>query len=85
MRRGILFFYSFFGSGSFAMACTVCERRQPELLRGISHGAGPESRWDLWIVAVVAAIVVVSLVFSVKWILRPGETAADHIKRSIFK
>ncbi|SDD23765.1 hypothetical protein [Niabella drilacis] len=85
MKRCILLFCNFFGPGSIAMACTVCERRQPELLRGISHGAGPESRWDLWIVAVVAAVVAVSLFFSVKWILRPGETSADHIKRSIFK
>jgi len=85
MKHALLFFYSLFGSGTIVMACTVCERRQPELLRGISHGAGPESRWDLWIVAVVTAIVAVSLFFSVKWILRPGETAADHIKRSIFK
>ncbi|MGJ7033220.1 hypothetical protein [Niabella hirudinis] len=85
MRRSILLFCSFFGSGSIAMACTVCERRQPGLLRGISHGAGPESRWDLWIVAIVAAIVAVSLFFSVKWLLWPGETSASHIKRSIFK
>lgn len=66
-----------------SFACEVCKKRQPKPLRGITHGAGPDSNWDYLIIALVAAIVVVSLVYSVKWLIRPGERDAAHIKNSI--
>lgn len=65
------------------MSCPVCERNQPAVLRGITHGAGPESRWDYLIVWVTVAIVLATLFFSVKWIIRPGEKSGTHIKRMI--
>ncbi len=65
------------------LACPVCERNQPKLLKGITHGVGPESRWDYVIVLVTAAIVLFTLYFSVKWLLRPGEKSDRHIKRFI--
>lgn len=67
------------------LACPVCERNQPKLLRGIVHGAGPESNWDyvsIWLTIVIA---VITLLFSIKWLVRPGEKNADHIKYSILK
>ncbi len=64
-------------------ACPVCERNQPKMLKGITHGAGPESRWDYVIVGITAVIVLLTLFFSVKWILRPGEHSQKHIKREI--
>ena len=64
-------------------ACPVCERNQPKILRGITHGAGPESKWDYVIVWVTVAIVVCTLFFSVKWIIQPGEKSGHHIKRFI--
>ena len=67
----------------WSIACDVCERQQPKLLKGITHGAGPESQWDYFIVAGMAAVVVVTLFVSVKWLVRPGEQSAQHIKRSI--
>lgn len=67
----------------WALACPVCERNQPKLLKGITHGAGPESRWDYVIVLITAAIVVFTLYFSVKWLLQPGEKSDRHIKRFI--
>ena len=67
------------------LACPVCEKRQPKLLQGITHGAGPESNWDYVIIGTTAAIVLASLYFSVKWLCKPGEAGNDHIKRIIFK
>lgn len=67
----------------FVFACPVCERNQPKVLKGITHGAGPESQWDYVIVLTTAAIVLVTLFFSVKWLIRPGEKSGRHIKRFI--
>lgn len=66
-----------------AYACPVCGENQPKPLRGITHGAGSESRWDYVIIGVMAAIVLLTLFFSVKWLIRPGEKADNHIKRRI--
>ncbi len=67
----------------WAFACPVCERNQPKILKGITHGAGPESKWDYVIVWVTVAIVLTTLFFSVKWLIRPGEKSDRHIKRFI--
>ncbi len=67
-----------------AIACPVCERQQPEALRGILHGVGPDSRWDYLIVGAIAVIVLATLYFSIKWLVKPGEKSPDHIKRFIF-
>ena len=67
----------------WVMACPVCERNQPKILRGITHGAGPESKWDYVIVWATVAIVLLTLFFSVKWLIRPGEKSDRHIKRFI--
>jgi hypothetical protein len=66
-----------------AYSCPVCDAQQPKILRGITHGAGPESRWDFLIVAVAAVIVIATLFFSVKWLLSPGERNDNHIKRLV--
>jgi uncharacterized protein HemY len=70
-------------SAGAAAACPVCERNQPKVLQGVTHGAGPESQWDYLIVSLTAAVVVLTLFFSVKWLLRPGETSPQHIKNVI--
>ena len=64
-------------------ACPVCEKQQPKLLRGVAHGAGPDTNWDYFIVGGIAAIVVITLYFSMKLLVRPGEKTPDHIKRHI--
>jgi uncharacterized protein HemY len=70
-------------SGFAALSCPVCDQKQPAVLRGIAHGAGPESNWDYLIISVVGVIVLVTLFFSVKWLIRPGEKSDTHIKRAI--
>lgn len=66
-----------------AFACPVCEKQQPAVLRGISHGTGPQSNWDMVIIWVTVALVVLTLYFSIKFLVRPGEKSEDHIKRFI--
>ena len=64
-------------------ACDVCQKQQPKVLQGISHGTGPQSSLDMPIIVVSAIIVLITLFFSVKYMVRPNEGNPDHIKRSI--
>jgi hypothetical protein len=82
MRKTRLTVFCLFISG-MALACPVCERQQPKILRGITHGAGPDGNADYVIVWVAVAIVLFTLFFSVKWLIRPGERWLTHIKRHI--
>jgi hypothetical protein len=66
-------------------SCEVCERNQPKPLRGIVHGAGPESDWDYISVSLTAMIAFVTLYYSVKWLIRPNENDKNHIKYSILQ
>jgi hypothetical protein len=65
-------------------ACPVCEKNQPKLLRGITHGAGPESNWDFVIISVVMVIMLCCLFFTIRYLFMPGETNKNHIKYSLF-
>lgn len=65
-------------------ACPACERAQPRLLRGFTHGTGPDSRWDYLIVWLAVIATVATLFYSIKWLIRPGESNTAHIKHSIF-
>jgi len=64
-------------------ACPVCEKQQPKVLRGVAHGAGPDNNWDYLIVGVIAVIVLITLYYSMKWLVRPGEDTPGHIKRNV--
>ena len=63
-------------------ACPVCEKQQPKILQGISHGTGPQSNWDYFFVGATVIIVLLTLFYTVKWILKPGEAGDHHIKRA---
>ncbi len=79
------FFLAVFFLAAFApvYSCPACEAQQPKILRGITHGAGPQSNWDYLIVAMAAMIVIATLFFSVKWVISPGEKSDKHIKRIV--
>lgn len=61
-------------------ACPVCERNKPKILQGITHGSNPESNWDYAIVAIIAIIALLTLFYSAKWLIKPNEHNAAHIK-----
>ncbi len=66
------------------LACEVCKKQQPKVLRGITHGAGPESDWDYVVVCCAVMLVLISLFYAIKWTMYPGEKEREHIKHSIF-
>ncbi|MET1057841.1 MAG: hypothetical protein ABWY16_21180 [Pedobacter sp.] len=68
-----------------AGACPVCERQKPEVLQGITHGTGPQDRLDYIIISIAIIIVLLSLWFSVRYLIKPGERSEGHIKRFILE
>ena len=62
------------------LACDVCESKQPKVLRGITHGSGPESDFDYAITLFAAVVVTITLYLSVKYLVKPKESMPSHIK-----
>lgn len=67
----------------FIQACPVCEKQQPAITRGITHGAGPQSTWDWLIVSIISIITLLTLFYSIKFLINPGEKNSSHIKNFI--
>lgn len=68
-------------TSKWGVACPVCEEQKPKILKGITHGAGPENNWDWVIVGITAVLVLATLFYTIKWLLKPGESSETHIKR----
>ena len=81
--RKLILMLSLLIISTWATACPVCEKQQPKVLQGITHGAGPQNQWDYVIVAIGVGIVLFTLFYTMKWIIRPGEKSASHIKKHI--
>jgi hypothetical protein len=64
-------------------ACEACAKQQPKITQGFTHGAGPDSNWDWLIIATMTAITVLTFIFSLKYLIKPGEKNYSHIKQSI--
>ncbi len=64
-------------------ACKVCDRNKVNAIDKIGHGNGPDSNWDYVIVVIIGLIAVITLIYSIIWIIKPGEKNTDHIKYSI--
>ena len=83
MKTKTWLFLLFFLSIQIATACPVCKQQQPKITQDLTHGAGPQSNWDWVIIAIITIITVLTLVYSLKYLIKPGEENADHIKQSI--
>lgn len=64
-------------------ACPACEKAQPKITRGLTHGVGPQDNWDWLIVALITLITVITFVYTIKYIVKPGEKENNHIKKMI--
>lgn len=65
------------------LACEVCENRQPEVLKGVTHGIGPQGNMDYIITWTAVVIVGFTLFFSIKFLVKPKESAPDHVKNIV--
>lgn len=83
MSKTLISFLIFFLSVLPAVACEVCQRNQPKLLQDISHGTGPQAESDYYIIGVSVIIVLLTLIYSLKYLLKPGEQNPGHIKNLI--
>ncbi len=81
--RKIILLLSILLARQIVFACDVCKKQQPKVLQGITHGTGPQSNWDYVIVVAVALLVVATLFYSLKSLLKPKEQSENHIKYSI--
>lgn len=66
-----------------AIACDVCQKNQPKVLENITHGVGPQGTLDFVITWSAVVIVVLTLFFSIKYLIRPKEQQLSHIKNVI--
>ncbi|RQP09879.1 MAG: hypothetical protein EAS48_08150 [Chryseobacterium sp.] len=80
--RNILSVFTLLIAG-FYYACDVCQEQQPKITANLTHGPGPGSNWDWVAVAIIGAIVVATFIYSLKFLISPGEKSPDHIKNVI--
>jgi hypothetical protein len=79
--KKILFLVMLLAGFMTAYSCPACKKQQPGILKGITHGSGPQSEWDYLIISGAIVVVLTTLFFSVKYLLSPGEESEKHIKR----
>lgn len=83
MKLHIALFVTF--SMQVVAACPVCKKQQPTITQGLTHGAGPQSNWDWVIITIILLITLLTLFYSLKYLIKPGEKNANHIKQSILR
>lgn len=83
MKMKALLILLFALSLQIVSACPVCEKQQPKITQGLTHGAGPQSNWDWVIITIITAITVFTFIYSLKYLIKPGEKNTNHIKQSI--
>lgn len=80
---GILFMFV----APIIWACPVCDRQKAnQVTFGLSHGAGlgPDSIWGWVVVVGMIIITLLTLIFSIKYFIKPDNEKADRFKKSIF-
>ncbi|HET7361718.1 MAG TPA: hypothetical protein VFI78_07290 [Salinimicrobium sp.] len=83
MKKNVILFVMLLFAGVKSFACDVCEQNQPEVFKGITHGPGPSGNIDYIITAVAVITVGLSLFLAIKYLVRPKECNADHIKNIV--
>ncbi len=68
--------------GTFA--CEACNQNQPKILRNITHGSGPQSNWDYFVVISMVLITVYTLYATIRcFVTRKTENKYNDIKNTI--
>ncbi|WKV12964.1 hypothetical protein [Marivirga harenae] len=78
----VLVFIFFMNTGT-ALACDVCAENQPAGLENVTHGEGPTAVWDYVISWGAVIIVGFTLIYSLKYLIKPKENSKSHIKNIV--
>ncbi len=70
-------------SSMTTFACEVCNKNQPKILRNITHGSGPQSNWDYFVVITMVLITIYTLYATIRCFASPKESKYNHIKNTI--
>lgn len=85
MKRLIPIYCILFGLGQqFAIACDLCKKNQPKGFENITHGQGPTGNMDYIITWSAIVLVIITLFFSIKFLVRPKENNPGHIKNIVW-
>ena len=75
-----------FVANTVTFACEACNQNQPKILRNITHGSGPQSNWDYFVVIAMVLITVYTLYATIRCFLtRKTELKYNDIKNTILK
>lgn len=64
-------------------ACEACNVNQPKILRNITHGGGPQSNWDYFVVIMMVLITIYTLFATIRCLINPKESKYNHVKNEI--
>ncbi|MCK0159094.1 hypothetical protein [Allomuricauda sp. F6463D] len=85
MKRLIPIYCILFGLGQqFVIACDLCKKNQPKGFENITHGQGPTGNMDYIITWSAIILVIITLFFSIKFLVRPRENNPEHIKHIVW-
>ena len=83
MKRMSIMILLVFISRSTLWACELCKEKQPEVLADLTHGTGPNGNLDYIIIWTAIFIVGLTLIYSVKYLLKPERQQPNHIKNIV--
>lgn len=78
----ITVFFLLFHLNSFA--CELCKKQQPKGFENITHGNGPETIWDYWILYGSIGIVILTMILFLKYSLKPNNKSFQYTDNQIF-
>ncbi len=83
MKKLVVLLITFLFAGVKSFACEICEKNQPKILQGITHGPGPAGNADYIITTVAVITVGLALFFAIKYLAKPKEGEPGHIKNIV--
>ncbi len=83
MKKIILSISVFLLGAVRLFACELCKAQQPEILQDVAHGTGPQGTMDYVMLWGSAVIVLVTLVLSIWFLVKPNVLDKNYPIKSL--
>ena len=84
MKNKLIITTSFLLFYTNSFACELCKKRQPKGFENITHGNGPETMLDYWILYGSIGIVILTMVLFVRYALKPNRNSFQQFENQRF-